>query len=301
MNPFDVVLIQPFLNILILFYKILSQIGIPGALGLSIIFLTVAIRLALWPLTATQLKSTQKLSALRPHLERIKKEHGTDKIRHQQEVSALYKKHGVNPMAGCLPLILQIPVFIALYQVLLKIVNIGNGDFMSSINSQLYFPWLHLNTLPATNFLSFDLATKPNQWTQAGFLILLIPIVTGVLQFIQSKMLAPTSSASRPERTSLSAGEARRADGLQTKDTNAKAIKRDDDKKESMEDTMASMQSQMTLIMPAMIAFFSYGFPVGLSLYWNTFTVIGIIQQYKISGAGPLNKYLPKKWQKKND
>src|SRR3989344_9214559 len=112
MNPFDVVLIQPILNILILFYKILSQIGIPGALGLSIILMTVSIRLVLWPLTSTQLKSTQKLSALRPHLERIKKEHGDDKLRHQQEVSALYKEHGVNPLAGCLPLLLQMPKFV---------------------------------------------------------------------------------------------------------------------------------------------------------------------------------------------
>lgn len=279
MNPFDLFLIQPILNILILFYKILSSIGIPGALGLAIIFLTVSIRLVLWPLTSTQLKSTQKLSALRPHLERIKKEHGDDKIRHQQEVSALYKEHGVNPLAGCLPLLLQIPVFIALYQVLLKIVNITSGDFLTTINNQLYISWLNLNMLPSTNFLGFDLATKPNQWTQVGFIILLIPAITGILQFVQSKMLSP-------------------ADGSQAKDTKAKAMKKVDDKKESMEDTMASMQSQMTLIMPAMIAFFSYGFPVGLSLYWNTFTVIGIIQQYKITGAGSLNKYLPAKWQK---
>jgi len=279
MNPFDLFLIQPILNVLIAFYKILSLANVPGTLGLAIIFLTVSIRLVLWPLTSTQLKSTQKLSALRPHLERIKKEHGDDKLRHQQEVSALYKEHGVNPLAGCLPLLLQMPVFVALYQVLLKIVNVASGDFLTTVNNQLYISWLNLNTIPSTNFLGFDLAAKPNQWTQVGFLILLIPAITGILQYVQSKMLSP-------------------ADGSQVADTKAKAKKKDDDKKESMEDTMASMQSQMTLIMPAMIAFFSYGFPVGLSLYWNTFTVIGIIQQYKITGAGSLNKYLPAKWQK---
>jgi len=61
---------------------------------------------------------------------------------------------------------------------------------------------------------------------------------------------------------------------------------------------MAQVTSQMGLIMPLMIAFFSYGFPVGLSLYWNTFTVIGIIQQYKINGPGGIAKYLPSKWRK---
>ena len=73
-----------------------------------------------------------------------------------------------------------------------------------------------------------------------------------------------------------------------------------DEKGKGEEDTMASIQSQMTMIMPAMIAFFSYGFPVGLSLYWNTFTVVGIIQQYVVSGPGSLSKYLPEKWQRKN-
>ena len=81
---------------------------------------------------------------------------------------------------------------------------------------------------------------------------------------------------------------------VQKKETESK------DKKESMEESLASVQSQMILIMPAMIAFFSYGFPVGLSLYWNTFTIVGIIQQYMIAGPGALSKYLPKKWQKQS-
>lgn len=277
MNPFDVLLIHPILNILIIFYTVLESIGIPGALGFSIILLTIAIRLALWPLTAAQLKSTQKMAALKPHMERIKKDHGHDKVRHQQEISKLYKEHGVNPLAGCLPLILQIPVFIALYQVLLKIVDLKNGNFLENINGQLYFNSLQLKELPSVNFFGFDLASKPNEWSQVGIFILTIPLITGLLQFIQSKMLSP-----------------------QTQDVKTIVKKKKEKKDESMEGTMASMQSQMTLILPLMIAFFSYGFPIGLSLYWNTFTVIGIIQQYKISGAGTLNKYLPEKWQKQS-
>lgn len=267
MNPFDVILIQPILNLLILFYKGLLFVHIPGALGLSIILLTVVIRLALWPLTTAQLKSSKKMAELKPHLDRIKSEHGQDKIRHQQEVSKLYKEHGVNPLAGCLPLLLQIPVFIALYQVLLKIVNFQSNDFLSQINSQLYSPFLHLDKLPSPNFLGLNLAAKPSQWSQFGFIILIIPVITGLLQYIQSKMLMP--------------------------EPNPKNQVSKTDKKEDLQDSMAQVQSQMTLIMPAMIAFFSYGFPVGLSLYWNTFTVIGIIQQYVISGPGTLAKYLP--------
>jgi len=265
---------DPLLNILVIIFQILDSAGIPGALGIAVIALTVIIRMALWPLTAKQLKSTQKMAALKPHLDRIKNDHGDDKVRHQQEVTKLYKEHGVNPAAGCLPLIFQLPVFIALYRTLLNIVEFDKADFLVSINDKLYFSAFHLKEIPNTSFLGLNLEHKPSDWQQVGIIILTVPIITGALQFIQSKMM----SAQKPK---------------------AALVKKDDGKKkESLEDSMAQMQSQMIFIMPAMIAFFSYGFPLGLSLYWNTFTVIGIIQQYKISGAGALNKYLPEKWQK---
>ena len=141
MNPFEVFLTTPILNLLVALYKALNAIYLPGALGFAIILLTVIVRMILWPLTTSQLKSSQKMAALKPHLDRIKAEHGHDKVRHQQEVNKLYKEHGVNPLAGCLPLLLQIPVFIALYNVLLKIVQV-NGDFLAGINQiPLFFIW----------------------------------------------------------------------------------------------------------------------------------------------------------------
>ena len=271
MNPFDVFLINQVFNILIAFYKALIFIHFPAALGFAIILLTVVIRMILWPLTTTQLRSSQKMASLKPHLDMVKAEHGHDKVKHQQEVSKLYKEHGVNPLAGCLPLILQIPVFIALYQVLLKVVAFDNADFLLNINQRL-LPQLKLDKIPGPNFFGFNLADKPSQWSEIGILILFIPIITGLLQFIQSKMMTPAVKPAVP------------------------AVKKEH--KESLEDSMAQVTSQMGLIMPLMIAFFSYGFPVGLSLYWNTFTVIGIIQQYKINGPGGIAKYLPSKWRK---
>ena len=273
-------LTTPILNLLIATYKIFEALGIPGALGLSIITMTTLIRLALWPLTSSQLKSTQKMAALKPHLDRIKAEHGHDKVRHQQEVNKLYKEHNINPLAGCLPLLLQIPVFYALFNVLNGkgngLVNhLGQENFLSMVNDRLYTPMLHLANTPSTKFLGFNLADKPSDWKQVGILILLIPLLTGVFQFAQSKMItAPTP------KTAV----VKKSDG--------------EKKKEDTEDTMAQVSSQMTFLMPAMIAFFSYGFPLGLSLYWNTFTIIGIIQQYMIAGAGALNQYLPEKWRK---
>lgn len=267
------ILFEPILTALIIFYNALSIIHAPWALGIAIILLTIVIRLALWPITAAQLKSTQKMAALKPHLDRIKAEHGHDKVRHQEEVSKLYKEHNINPLAGCLPLLLQIPIFIALYRVLFQMTELGKSDFLNNINSKLYFS-VKLDKIPDTSFLGFKLENKPNDWSHVGFLILAIPLLTGLFQYVQSKMLMPQQQA------------------VIKKPTKGK------ESKENMDDAMASMQSQMAYIMPAMIAFFSYGFPVGLSLYWNTFTIIGIIQQYTISGAGSFNKYLPQKWQK---
>jgi len=271
MNPFDVFLTTPILNLLIAFYKVFEFLPLPGALSFAIIFLTISIRLLLWPLTTAQLKSSQKMAQLKPHLDRIKKEHGQDKTRHQQEVGKLYKEHGVNPLAGCLPLLLQIPVFIALYNVLLKIVQF-DGDFIAGINQKLYYKFLYLDKLPSVSFLGFKLSDKPNGWQEIGFLILMVPLITGLLQFVQSKMITPDS----PKKAET------------------------ESKKESLEDSMSQVQSQMVFIMPLMIAFFSYGFPLGLSLYWNTFTVVGIVQQYIISGPGSLGKYLPKNFKGKS-
>ncbi|MDO8487157.1 MAG: YidC/Oxa1 family membrane protein insertase [Candidatus Curtissbacteria bacterium] len=272
MNPYDTFLFNPILNLLIAIYTFLHALSIPGALGLSIIILSAGIRLVLWPLTSVQLRSTQKMAALKPHLDRIKIDHGHDKVRHQQEVSKLYKEHGVNPLAGCLPLLVQMPFFIGLYNVLDKALQFNNANFIGSINSHLYSTSLYLTTKPDTSFLGISLSTRPNEWAHVGFIILAIPLITGLLQFVQSKMLTPQVSPT--------------------------AIKKSGDKKASTEDTMSQVQSQMTYLMPVMIAFFSYGFAVGLSLYWNTFTIIGIIQQYIISGPGALNKYLPKRLQK---
>ena len=276
MNPFEIFLMNPILNILVAYYQALAAISLPGALGFAIILLTVTIRMLLWPLTTAQLKSAAKMAALKPHLDQIKSVHGHDKIRHQEEVTKLYKEHGVNPLAGCLPILLQIPVFIALYNVLLKIVEL-KGDFLADINIRLYSFIPHLEKIPQTSFAGFNLSQKPSDWHQAGIFILAIPVLTGLFQLIQSKMMTPARPASLQKPNTLPAKKENKGD---------------------LEDTMSQMQSQMVFLMPAMIAFFSYGFPVGLSLYWNTFTIIGIVQQYVISGPGALGKYLPERFQK---
>lgn len=251
-------LIWPILNILIGIYKIFASIGLPGSLGLAIIGLTVLIRLLLYPFTAAQIRSTQQMQALKPHMDRIREKYKKDKIQQQQEFAKLYKEHGINPAAGCLPLLIQFPIFIALYNVLLKVVS--NGDVvktMNDINAIVYLPFLKIDAPWDPHFLGVNLGTNPSHWSSEGIALLAIPIITAGLQFLQTKMMIPKTQEAIVEKAAS-------------------------DKKTDVSDFANIMQKQMLYFFPFMIAFASYSFPVGLSLYWNTFTVFGIIQQYII-------------------
>ncbi|MCL5772411.1 MAG: YidC/Oxa1 family membrane protein insertase [Actinobacteria bacterium] len=97
--------------------------------GLGIIFLTIVVRIILLPLTISQTKSMARMQMLQPELKEIQKQYKDDQQRMQQEIMAFYKKNNVNPLSGCLPLLLQMPVFFALFQLLrdlgTKILGIG--------------------------------------------------------------------------------------------------------------------------------------------------------------------------------
>ena len=250
------------INILVIIYQVLFFLHIPYALGFSIIVLTVVIRLLLYPLTATQLKASKKMQDLNPHLSRLKEKHKNDAKMLQSETMKLYKEHGVNPAAGCLPVIIQLPLIWALYTVLQDVVKFNT----SQINSVLYSFVPKLSNSWDTYFFGLPLAQTPSHlWQTVGPLILLVPVLTGIFQFIQSKMMLPVKPVSAEK----------------------KEVKK-------QEDFASAFQSQSLYIFPLMIAFFSWGFPIGLSLYWNTFTIFGIIQQYKVAGLGGLKEWTDK-------
>ena len=93
--------------------------------GFAIILLTVAVRLVLFPLTAKQMRSMQGMSRIQPELKRLQAEHKDDRMKLQEEMTALYKREGINPVGGCLPLVLQIPVFIGLFNVIRGLSSSG--------------------------------------------------------------------------------------------------------------------------------------------------------------------------------
>ena len=169
------------------FYVLLTFLHIPYPLGFSLILLTAAIKLILNPLTATQLKSSQKLSKLKPELDRLGQIHKEDKQRLHQEQLKLYQQEGINPAAGCLPLLLQMPILIALYNLFFQLLSNGNmSKVVSEVNKVVYFPFLKINSFDL-NFFGMNLSSKPSDWKTAGWWLLLIPVITAVLQYWQSK------------------------------------------------------------------------------------------------------------------
>lgn len=254
-NFFNVLFVIPILNILIFLYKLFLSLHLPGALGLAVIFLTIIIRLLLNPLILVQLKSTQKLNRLKPELEKLAKMYKNDKTRLHQEQLRLYQREGINPAAGCLPLLIQMPLLIALYNLFFQLLGGGGSleQVIEEVNKVVYFSFLKITSLDVS-FLGLSLVQKPSDWQKYGVFLLLVPILTGLLQYWQIKMTMP------------------------------KTEKKEEEKEKAKEEEIGeAIQRQMSIMMPLMIGFFAYSFPIGLSLYWNTFTLFGIIQQYQIN------------------
>ena len=265
---FNTVLLAPTINLVVFIIRVLEAAHIPSPLGFSIIIITILVTLVTWPFRVSQIKSAKKMSDLKPHLDKLKEKH-KDKQALAQAQMALYKEHGVNPAGGCLPSLIPILVLLPLYQVILAFFDTAHG--LQRINYFLYNKSWMLSHLPDPHFLGINLANKPSEFAQIGPLVLLIPLITAGLTFLQTKMMAPKQIKEYPSDSAKEKKE-----------------------KESIEDATTAMQSQMTFMMPLMIGFFSYQFPVGLALYWNTLTLLGIFQQYRIYGWGGLEELINK-------
>lgn len=263
-NPtiWNQLLIWPIINVLMALYKLCEALQLPGAMGFAIIGLTIIMRVILYPVTVAQFRSAQKQRKLKPHLDALQSKHKDNKQALQQAQMALYKEHGVNPAAGCLPALLQLPILIALYNVFYQVFNDQNGTLVEQINQVLYSPSLSVQSLDL-NFFGFPLLTRPSAWQTQGIWLLAVPLVTAALQWFQTKQMmsayqtTPTVSA-----------------------TDKKITKDGKPEEKSAADTAMEMQKQMAIISPIMFGFISYQLPIGLALYWNVFGIFGIIQQY---------------------
>ena len=168
-----------------LFYGIDYFFKMLGNYGLAIIAITVCIRLAFFPLANFSFRSMAKMKALQPEMVRLKELHKNDKMKLQQEMMALYKKEKVNPMSGCLPILVQIPVFFALYKVLFVTIEMRQMPF---------YGWIHdlSERDPTSLFNLFGLLP----YDVPSFLVIgAWPVAMGVSMWIQQKLNpAPTDA-----------------------------------------------------------------------------------------------------------
>lgn len=166
-------------------FWILSAIErLVGNWGVAIIILTILIKLAFYPLSATSYRSMAHMRELAPRLQRMKEQYGDDRQKFQQAMIELYRKEKINPMGGCLPIVVQIPVFIALYWVLLGSVELRHAPFMLWIND-LSAPDPYY-VLPILMGLTMIIQTKlnptPPDPLQAR-IMMIMPIVFSVFFF----------------------------------------------------------------------------------------------------------------------
>lgn len=226
-NLFNLILYKPLFNVLILFYQYL-----PGQdFGIAIILLTILIRILFYPLGAKAIKSQKVLQDLQPKIQDIQKKYKGDREKQTRAMMELYQKEKINPFSGCLPLLIQLPILIALYQVFRR-------GLVSEEMINLYYFVPNPGQIDPTFFGIMNLA-QPS---------LVLAILAGVFQFIQTKMVAPKTSK-------IKKGEGQ------------------------MAQFSGMMQKQMLYFFPIFTVLILWRLPAAIGLYWIITALFSIIQQ----------------------
>lgn len=249
---FHYVFYEPVYNVLMVLYEAVAHVFPAGAFAIAIVVLTLILRGCMIPLTRKQLRSSRAMQVLQPKLKELQARYKNDPQGLMQAQQALYKEHGVNPVSGCLPLLIQMPFLYALYDSFFTALKPASAtetaaQHLLRINADLYPFVPHLHALPITTFFWTDLAT-PDPWH-------ILPVVAAALTFIQLRMAMPV-------RKPAPAGQ--------------------------RQDSMTQATSTMQYIMPFFTLFIGWTFPAGLALYWCVSTLFSAVQQYFISGLGSL-------------
>lgn len=241
---FTAVFLQPILNLLVWLYDV-----VPGQdIGVAIILLTIIVKILMYPLTHSQIKQQRALQGLQPKIDEIRKRLKDDKDGQARELMALYAKEKVNPAASCLPLLIQLPIFIGLYRAL------SVGLESKSLNLLYHFvpnPG-HINT----QFLGFMDLTTPSY---------VLAILAALIQFVQTKQILKPPAAtvtSPPPEVAKSEG--------------------------AKDESMATiMNKQMTYMMPVVTAVIGFSLPAGLTLYWLVMSLLTVAQQWFVMKKMP--------------
>ena len=260
---FTTLIVQPLFNLLVLIYAI-----IPGHnFGVAIIIFTILIRLLMWPLVKKQLHHAKAMRDLQPELKRIKKEAKGDRTKESTMVMALYKEKEINPFSSIGLLIVQIPILLALYSGLQKIVQDPNALLNFSYPAIQNLSWMKQLAADITLFDStflgiVDLMRPAVANGSIYWPAMIIVVASAVTQYYQSKQLMPTDKEAKSIRNILkSAGDGKQAD---------------------RDEMNAAIGRNMKYVVPAMVFIFTINIASALSLYWLTSGLVAIIQQARV-------------------
>ena len=233
-------IIYPFANLLLLLYEYLGNQTV-----LAIAALTILIRLLILPLTLSQQRSAQKMQELQPEIEKLREKYGDDQEKLAQEQMKLWRQAGVNPAGGCLPLLIQLPIMIALYRAIIFTVPstpIQLFQFSGHIFIDEWLPSLSGLVPLQSTFLGMDLGQPPSpeQWWSYA-----LPILVFATSWLQQRLLSPPSSGDGQSQTEM-------------------------------------MSQQMQIMMPLMFGFISLQYAIGLSIYFIISNLFGMAQYYFI-------------------
>ena len=248
----DTIIINPLVNIILFIYQLFDNFGI------AIILFTILIRMVTYPLTDKQLKGTAAMQTLQQDKRWIEmqKKYKNDKDKLAQEQMKLYKELGINPMASCLPTIIQFPIIIGLYQSIIR--SLASTPLqMLDLVKQIYPNFLNVATLIPINskFLWMDLG-QPERLFIPGISIGIpvLAVIVVITTYFQSKLMQPAQA--------------------------------------NPQDQTAAMGNMMTVYMPFLMGYISYTLASGLALYFIVSNVIGIIQ-YAMLGKLNWSNLLP--------
>ena len=175
----DLIAVQPMINVLIVLSSYLFN-----SLGLSIFILTIIVNICMLPLTRKQLRATKAIQDLQPKLAELKKMYAKDKQKLGREQMRLYKESGMSPTGCLVPMLIQMPIWIALFQSIMRLVAVIPENFLGL--SQYLYSWpVVYSTLPlGNNFLWLNLATGDT----------LLALLVGGTMWLQQKMVTPTTT-----------------------------------------------------------------------------------------------------------
>lgn len=165
------------------FYNITNQFGFPSY-GIAIILLTIVIKMALYPLTVKQVKSMKAMQEIAPKMKALQEKYKDNKEKLNKEVAELYRTAGVNPLAGCLPLLIQMPFFIAIFFAIKEYTYVSNPKFLWIANLAQDNPSDPYYILPALAAITTYVSTKQTsteQTQQTKMMLMFMPLFIGYI------------------------------------------------------------------------------------------------------------------------